>query len=203
MKTLRFIFVVVGCGALARGLGAAETSGQGLEPAPAENRSQSIGDHSLEPGRVTEGEENRALRVGEQAHGKQDGNRVSDKSGLAGARKAKPKPYSGQERGKPAASNRDHSVGKGADQTTLKNAAGTHQPALRQSDGAPKEGPTKNMNSKPSSQPALPSSGQLPVLPVNPTHNRGPAPAIISGSTISSTARNTAVINGTGLKHKP
>jgi hypothetical protein len=32
--------------------------------------------------------------------------------------------------------------------------------------------------------------------------HRGPGPAILGGPTISS-ARNTAAINGTGMKHKP
>jgi hypothetical protein len=68
--------------------------------------------------------------------------------------------------------------------------------------GAPNRGftTTAGQQNRISSAPAmLPSSG---LRPNHSVFTPGPAPAIIDGSTIHARP-NTALINGTGLKHKP
>jgi hypothetical protein len=82
--------------------------------------------------------------------------------------------------------------------STSANAAELHQPGLNKSAGGAKAG---SMINERENQRRLPVAGLSGTPPPNQVHRHGPGPAIIGGPTISR-ARNTAVINGTGMKHK-
>jgi hypothetical protein len=79
--------------------------------------------------------------------------------------------------------------------STSKNAASSHAKVLSPPAAGPKDG-----NISPAAQRVATLS---PELPVTPAHNRSPSPVAIGGPTFSPGAKNAALLNGTGLKHKP
>jgi hypothetical protein len=83
---------------------------------------------------------------------------------------------------------------------TPPGAAELHRPGLNQSAGGAKAGSMINEMQSRRRLSALGLSGAPPQSLAVPY--RGPGPAILGGPALSS-ARNTAVINGTGMKHKP
>jgi hypothetical protein len=225
MKPFHFLFVVLCCGALARGLSIAVDFNHDSQPAPSKNRSQSGGDHPSEQGqnqgkgdqedgnppyKTRDGdpalsksypadlnERREAQRRGERLGEQHPGQRPSpDKGHQARAGKTKPNPHSGQESPRAAASNR------GQTRSAPINAAGPYQPALIPFAGEPKDSRKAVERQR---NPALPPcSGQTPAaLPVSPAHDRSLVPAAIGGTRLSSGARNTVPLNGTSLKHKP
>ena len=174
----RFLFTLVGFGALALGLGSAgEPSNQAVQRAPSQNRARTTSERTSDAGdrvqppaaRAGQGRADRKPLDGEQ-----HGSHASAKSGQTNGTKATAKGRPGPKLPQPFQRSGEHPGEKrtnnGQTKGALGNAAALHQPALN----------------KP---------GQV-------VHRVGPGPASLGGPA-SPRAGNTAVLNGTGMRRKP
>jgi hypothetical protein len=176
MKTAGFLFTLVGFGALTLGPGfAGQPSDQAPERAPSENRAKTTS----------------------ESH-------ASGKSGQTGGTKTTAKGHSGPKLPQPFQRNGGHPGGKRTNNAqtigTSANAAERHQPGWNKSAGGVKTGWIADEMER---QRRLAVAGLPGTPPPNQVvHRPGPGQAAIGGPTIWS-ASNTAVINGTGMKHRP
>jgi hypothetical protein len=180
MKTVRFLLPIVGFGALSLGLGFAEPSGPARERAPSERPLE--GKHfEQKPG------ESHASGMSNQNKGTK-----TTAKGHSGPKLPQLFQPNG---GHPGEKRTNSAQTKG----TSANAPGLHQPGLNKFAGGVKAG---SMINEMENRRRLPVAGLSGTPPPNQlVHRRGPAPPLIGGPTLL-TARNTAVINGTGMKHK-
>jgi hypothetical protein len=173
-------------GALTLDLGVAgQPSSQPPDRAPSENRAKTTGDRSP---RARHGDEGPA----------------STKSSQSGGTKTTAKPHSGPKLPQPFQGTGGHQGEKRTNNAQLKgasaNAAELHQPGLNKFAGGVKGGSMINEMEK---QHHLAVAGLSGTPPLNQVlHPRGPGPAFIGGPAMLS-ARNTAVINGTAMRHRP
>jgi hypothetical protein len=199
MKTLRFVFVCC-YAALVCALRGAEPSNNASAP-PSGNSSQSAGDRLSGVGDASQIQGGPGPSDGRSAREKQRRTPGSAGTGHSGVTLPRPKTVV-----KPALSSREHPAAKRDGMAPNGNAsviaASPHQNALSQSPAAAKDGPAHNVLQTPHS-PAVSSPPARPAaLPISPAHGPGSAPASLGGSATAAT-RNTAVLNGTGLKHAP
>ena len=203
MKPLGFFFALFCCGALAPGLGIAGPAEQdSREAAPASHSPSSTEDPSQQA-QTTRNQGQEQLphdRRLERSAGPY-------KNSEAGPGHVKPRPHPSHNEPKAAAGKGKPLAGKRNEgdppRSASKDATVVPQPALNSSAGAAREGLKRPTVERPPSPALPPSRGQLDGLPVNPAQRRNLAPAVIGGSSIATASKNTAVINGTGLKHKP
>jgi hypothetical protein len=204
MRTAHFLSLLAGFGALALGSAFADESAQPLpQPAPSDNRSKPTSERppvegsSAQPG--FGGEQRDAKSLEDQPEGRLASRRGSQSGTGAtarhqpGSKLPQPLQVPGQH---PGANGTAHAQTKGAEG----NAADLHRPRLNTPAGSAKAGSALN---KMEGQPRLPVAGLSTPAPRNQVVPRlGPGPAIIGGFANSS-ARSTAALNGTGMKHKP
>jgi hypothetical protein len=205
MKTARFLFTMVGFGALTLGLGfAGESSRQPVGQGPSENQTASDHHGDQEPG--NRGHGNRDLA--DEKHSNSNDNRhVSQKSSQAGPiKEAIPTHRDDQDRPKQVTNSQHDSGEKRVDNAQTKRASvnDPHQPGLNQPVIAAKDGWMMNKTGKPREPLArLPVGGGATALSPVVVHGRVPAPVIIGGLAASSAKNSAAVINGTGMRRKP
>jgi hypothetical protein len=185
MRTTRFLIAIIAFGAFTLGPGfAGEPSNPAPGRAPSENRAKTTGDPSL---RARHGEEHP----------------VSAKSSQSSGTKTTAKPRPGPKLPQAFQANGGHPGEKRSNNAQTKgtsaNAAELHQPGLNKSAGGAKAGSIVNEMEKQHRLAVAGLSG-TPV-PNQVVHSWVPGQAFIGGPAISS-ARNTAVLNGTGMKHK-
>jgi hypothetical protein len=179
MKT-RFLFTLAGLGALTLGLGFAQASGAS-QKAPYRTRPDG------KPSDQQQGESH-ASGTSSQA----GGTRATAK-GHAGPKLPQLFQGNGGRPGqKPTNNARSRSASPGA--------AELHRPGLNQAAGGAKAGSLINEMQNQRRLSALGLSGAPPPSLALPY--RGPGPALLGGPAFLS-ARNAAVINGTGMKHRP
>jgi hypothetical protein len=185
MRTTRFLIAIIAFGALTLGpVFAGEPSNLAPGWAPSENRAKTASDRS--PG----------ARRGEERP-------VSAKRTQSSGTKTTAKPHPGLKLPQAFQANGGHPGEKRTDSAQTKgtsaNAAELHQPGLNRSAGGAKAGSIVNEMEKQHRLPVAGLSGT--PLPNQVAHSWVPGQAFIGGPAISS-ARNTAVLNGTGMKHK-
>jgi hypothetical protein len=199
MKMLRFLFAAVGFGALCLGLSlAAEASDPPRQPASSETRVKGAVDRPADPG-----QKDQPLAGREQAVGKQSGHKPEERPVPESATKTD-KRHPGRKPPLPLQGKDENAAGeptRNAQTTTASaNAAGPHRPVLNTSAGTVKAGTTINKTQDHLGWPLARLSSPAP--PSQVVAHRGPGTAIIGGPAGSS-ARNTAVISGTSVKHRP
>jgi hypothetical protein len=182
MKTTRLLITLAAFGAFTFGPGFA-----GEPPGPARETAL--------PGKRVAGR--RADEKPGQSH-------ASVNSSQAKGTKPTVRPHSGPKPPQPFQANGGHPGEKRTNNAQNKgmsgNAAELRQPGLNKSAGGARTGsPISAMET----QRRLPAAGRSGMPPANPlVPHRGPGPAIVGGPTMSM-ARNAAVINGTGMRHRP
>ena len=228
MKIPRFILAAFSCWTLMQDLSFAQTSAATQKPLAPQSPGQSTqtpatGDQaerkhsddkqtgnqdtkqSGEPG------VNKARGVAPPVRGERaekGGSRPSERKGQANAKGQRRKPRSSSEPVKQVPGDRQHLAGARGDMDQTKNsskpAPDLHQSALSQPAGAPKAGLVQNPIERQPRRPAVPPSlGQLTPLAVKPAHNQSSALSVIGGPAASSNARNTAMISGNAIRHRP
>jgi hypothetical protein len=208
MKTVGFLFTVVSWGLFLPGLSLAQPSPQAPEQAPSGTRSQSAKDPHLD-----EGQGAHTQGKGERTEGD-----IVTRSKLTApplapaakpARERQPPsifPPRSESKSFPGSRGRSAERRGAIEQSrsTSRTAAIPRQLGFSQPAGAAKDRLMNNTTEKQLNRPALsPPPSHFSALPVNPAPGRGPAPAIIGGPTSSLRGKNTAVINGTGMEHRP
>jgi len=192
MRTARLLCTIVGYGAVALGLGlAAEPSDPAREPAPSENRAQPTSNRPSDEGQGLRPRAGRARADGRPSIGREGVSGAEEKAGGARLKQAQPAPRPPDQ--KPASVSQARSA----------EGANFHPPAWNKSAGAVKEGLTLKIPGPLRSQSGLSPilrPATRPSLPVAPSPGRGPA--ALGGPTFSP-AKNSGVLNGTGMNHKP
>jgi hypothetical protein len=207
VKTLRFLFAAVGFGALAVGHSfATELSDPLRQPASSEDRAKAAVDRPADSGRKS-----RALTGREQANGKPaehtpDQHPVSETSVRTRGTQTTDKHHPGRKLPQPLQGKDEHPGAKQTSNvqppTASAKTADPHRTGLNTSENAAKPGLTINKMEDHRPLPVARLSSLALVPPSQAAPRRGSGPAIIGGPAGSS-ARNTAVISGTGLKHRP
>jgi hypothetical protein len=200
MKTLPLLFSVLCWGQFDLGLILAEPSSQVSGQTTSEYRSSGTDDRSSKEVHLSQSS-SQEQRTAEQHPETNPGDvRPGDLE--------RPTPAAGsrQEHLKPQG-NHLHVAGKpnlASPAATLGNITSTRRPAVSQSQHARKEVPMKGaVEYRQNRSFAADPGHRLVTLPVGPARNGGPAPTVIGGPLLSPVTRNSAVLNGTGLKHKP
>jgi hypothetical protein len=192
MRTARLLCTIVGYGAVALGLGlAAEPSDPAREPAPSENRAQPTSNRPSDEGQGARPRDRRTRADGKPSIGREGVSGAAEKAGGARLKQAQPAPRPPDL--KPASVSQARSL----------EGANFHPPAWNKPVGPVKEGSTVK---KP--EPLHTQSGLSPILrpatspslPVAPSPGRGQA--ALGGPTFLP-AKNSGVVNGTGMNHKP
>jgi len=201
MKTAHFISTLVACGALSLGPAlAGEPSNPGPETAPSKvtgARPPEAG-HGLQPGAGKERSEGeRSEQERDESHAFGNSSRTSGAKSTAKTHSVHKLPQSFRGNGgRPGEKRINNAQGK----STSGNVGELHQPGLNKSSGGAKTGGMVNEMEDQRHLPAAGLSGTRPPNLVVPY--RGPGPAAIGGPALYS-ARNAAVITGTGMKRKP
>jgi hypothetical protein len=182
MKTIRFLVTTISFGALSLGLGFAQPSGPAPQRPPSESRLDGKRSHQQQ-------EESHASRMSNQNNGT----------------KTTAKPHSGPKLPQPFQANGGHPWDKRANNAQTKGAsayaAGLHPPGLNKAAGSAKV-VSMTMASQMENQHRLSLAGLSGTpAPHQVVHPLPLGPASLGGPTIWS-ARNTAAINGTGMKHR-
>jgi hypothetical protein len=207
MKTARFLFTMVGFGALALRLGfARETSDQAREPALSENRAKTTNDRSADQalGYPARGNRDQA----DEKHSKSNDDRhIFEKSSQADPiMKAIPMHRHDQARPKQVTNSHEDSCDKRVLNPRTKSTSvnDLHQRALNQPSTAAKGGLMMNRTGNPREQLVkLPVGSRTTALLPGVVLGRGATTGIIGGLALSSAKNSTAVINGTGMRRKP
>jgi len=208
MKIARFVFAMIGCGALALRPGfAADTPNHPSEPPRPESRPQTGSDRMPDdklPNRPQgQGERNE----GKNSAGKQGESRPSSGSGQTDA---KPVPFSHRPNQHPRGREPNHRdnpgqrpVASAHTKTMPAKAADTRPTSLGNPTNSLKDrGHGKNIDN--ARRPTLVSAAAVPSvgLSLNPGRNPRASPVAIGGLPNPNT-KNTAVIWGTGMRHRP
>ena len=204
MRTPCFLFAAFIFGASTLGLSfAGEPAVQPREPVSSENRAKAADDRPADAGQQVQPRAGREQTDGKQADHKPAERPGSGKSAQTSGTRTTDKRRAGPKLPQPVqVKGGEHTGVKQTINTTTTagNAAGPHQPAVNASAAAAKTGSTINKMEDHRGPPAAHLYSQAP--PSHEVPHRGPGPAIIGGLPALS-ARNTAVINGTMMKHKP
>lgn len=191
MKSNSFLLITIGLAALTIGPGFAdEAPNQERDPLPAEKIVNAARD-SL-PGT----ERDRLIRAG-----KRDGSHTSAQDRLSGKR---PSGDSRLTRPQPLWINSPHPsdqrINKPQSKSLPGSIPGLSQPVLNKPASAAKTATSLTQMASHRDPPVAGLSTPHPPNQIVP--RRGPGPAIVDGS-VNLNARNTAVLNGTGMKHRP
>jgi hypothetical protein len=191
MRIARFLFTIVSVGTLAGKLTLAEPSGSSNETMPSENREKAKADRSTSGGHVIQlppGAERGPIAT---SVGKPQPNQVLERRSAARHKPIQPAPL--------------HPDTKRANTAQSANATVAHpnSPGLEKSFSPPTEPFTTRPLAVPHSQPAMPKVHRPPaVLPLEVNRNRVAGVATLGGPAISK-SKNSGVIDGTELRHKP
>jgi hypothetical protein len=174
------------------------------EPALSENRAKLSVDHPANPGQQVQPRAGGERANGKRADARPEEDHASGQSGPTGRTKPADERHPGRRLTQPAQAKGEHpSATQNNNPETrldLGNSANVSRPTLNTSAGAANARSTINKIEDHRSLPVVrPSS---PALPNQVVARRGPGPASIGG-TASASVRNTAVISGTMMKHRP
>jgi hypothetical protein len=205
MKTARFLFTIVGFGALTLGLGfASEPSRQPSGQGPSEDQAASKRPVGLTQGNPVRGKA--APTEGQHSESKDDSH-ASEKSRQAGPiQKATPTHRPGQDRPKQVAKGYEDPAGQRVDkiQTKRPSVKDLPQPGLNKAAVGAKPGlMMKTAGNQRQQFPRLPVGSGTTAPLSGVVRGRGAAPASIGGLTVASARSTAAVISGTGMGHKP
>ena len=205
MKTTRFLFTIVGFGALTLGLSfAGEPSIQPSAPSPTENHATS--DRPADQAQGSPGRGKSDQTDGTHSKSKDD-SRASEQSSQAGPiSKAMATHRPNQGRPKKGANRQEDPSGQRVNDTQTKqpSVSNLHQPGLNQAATAARDGLRMNTIGSQRQPPA-----RLPVVSATTAplpctvRGRGAASATIGGLAASSARSSTAAINGAAIKPKP
>jgi hypothetical protein len=192
MRTARLLCTIVGCGAVALGLGfAAEPSDPARELPTSENRAQPSSDRPSDEGHGVRPRAGRERANGKPSTGRERVSGATQKAGSARLKQAQPAPR------------RPDQKPTGNDQAGGAGRVNFHPPAWNQSASAVPEGLTVKkpelLHTQSGLSPIL-RPATRPSLPVAPSPGRGLA--ALGGPTFPP-AKNSGVLNGTGMNHKP
>ncbi len=208
MKTARFLFAMISCGSLALGLGfAAQTPNQPSKPASSATRLETGSDRTLDQKHRTEAQGKDERTEGKHPEGKQGGGRDSDRSGKAVAKPGSPTRPPNLNPGARDPNRPGHPgqrpVGSAQTKSALAKDGDCRRTAASTLAGPRQESGRINQTDNPR-RPTMVSAAAGPSagLSLNPGRNPRAGSAAIGGLANSS-AKNTAVISGTGMRHRP
>jgi hypothetical protein len=205
MKTARLLFMIVGFGALTLALSVADDAPKPPpQPAPAQKHAETSGDRPADDGQGAQSRSDKGQADSKHPDDNKADRPPSQKISPAGKARTTTGPHAGLRSPQPAQASGvhpgDRPVNDTATRNTTPSAAGLPSLGLNKPAVAAKAGSTINPTG---SFRSLPLAGlSTPPPPKQVVPHTGPGPATIGGPANSS-ARTTAVLDGTGMKRKP
>jgi hypothetical protein len=188
MKTVCFVFMMIGCAVLMHKTSYAAPSDTAAEQSSFTSSADTASDRPR--GAHAALADGGKRHVGEKPSGEQPGNRRPSGKNHPPSQARLPK------------TNRPNQPPKGRERSTSGDAMNPHESGSDKSGGAAKAGLIQNetVNSAPRVRP--PSAVRLTAPSIDNARHRSPNSAVVGGSA-NSTTRNTGAINGTRMNRKP